>query len=156
MSQSVGNAFEDIVRRTCLRAFKDLLTERVGADPPDYDWICPLYGEIRGKMISLLRKGSSFRVSIEEKMDSVLFEQMLRHQAFETQDLRALVAFIFDTCRRLGSPGRDEATMAKEHEIVALMNSPKGSFKTVVPLLILNANECLDNIYEDLAKLPRS
>ena len=135
------------------KAFYDLLEERVGSDPPDYEWIGRLYQEIRGKLIGLLRKGHPLRIEIEAAMDIQLFDQMIRNKAFDPNDLGKLVCYVFNTCKQLGSPARDRETDAKKQELVALMQSDKGEFKTIVPLFIRSANECLDKIYEDLSNL---
>ena len=63
------NRLTEQVKETYKRAFFDLLEEKVGANPPDYEWLTRLYGEIRTKLISLLREGSQLRVEIEESMD---------------------------------------------------------------------------------------
>ena len=63
------------VRETYKRAFFDLLQEKVAANPPDFEWLTRLYGEIRTKLISLLRVGSPLRVEIEESMDCDFFKQ---------------------------------------------------------------------------------
>ena len=49
------------VKETYQRAFFDLLEEKVASDPPDYDWIVRLYTEIKVKLTSILKKGSTFR-----------------------------------------------------------------------------------------------
>jgi hypothetical protein len=54
------------VKETYQRAFFDLLEERVASDPPDHDWIVRLYTEIKVKLTSILKKGSTFRNEIEE------------------------------------------------------------------------------------------
>ena len=37
------------------RAFFDLLKEKVAETPPAYDWITRLYGEIKKRLLALLR-----------------------------------------------------------------------------------------------------
>ena len=53
----------------------------------------------------------------------------------------------------MGSPGRDAETDEKMEEVIALMNSGKADFSTVVPLYILNINHCLDMMSEDLRQV---
>ena len=39
------NRLTEQVKETYKRAFFDLLEEKVGASPPDYEWLTRLYGE---------------------------------------------------------------------------------------------------------------
>ena len=107
------NRLEQQVKETYKRAFFDLLEERVGSNPPDYDWLTRLYGEIRTKLISLLRQGSSLRGEIEESMDLELFKQMISNAAFNPEDFYGLIRFVFEKCKQLQSPARDVETRCK-------------------------------------------
>lgn len=140
-------------KATCRRAFVDSLTEMMVSDPPAYDWIVKLYGEIRGRLIALLREGSALRNEIEGSMDTDLFSQMIRNDAFKPDDLHKLVSYTFTKCKELGSPARDDETDQKMQEIIEVMQSGTASFATVVPLYIVNINHCIDMVYEDLHQL---
>ena len=141
------------VKETYKRAFFDLLEEKVGASPPDYEWLTRLYGEIRSKLIALLREGSQLRVEIEETMDCDFFKQLISNNVFSPENFYATIRYVFAKCKQLGSPGRDVETDAKLQEIVIFVDSGEATFATLVPLFIKNANECLDTIYEDVQSL---
>jgi len=141
------------VKETYKRAFFDLLEEKVGASPPDYEWLTRLYGEIRSKLIALLREGSQLRVEIEETMDCDFFNQLISNNVFSPENFYATIRYVFAKCKQLGSPGRDAETDAKLQEIVDFVDSGEATFATLVPLFIKNANECLDTIYEDVQAL---
>jgi hypothetical protein len=141
------------VRETYKRAFFDLLEEKVGNNPPDYEWLTRLYGEIKTKLTNLLRQNSSLRREIEECMDCELFHQMISHDAFNPEDFYNLIRYVFEKCKQLGSPARDSETDAKLQEIVDFVDSGEATFATLVPLFIKNANECLDVIYDDINAL---
>ena len=141
------------VKETYKRAFFDLLEEKVGASPPDYEWLTRLYGEIRSKLIALLREGSQLRVEIEETMDCDFFKQLISNNVFSPENFYATIRYVFAKCKQLGSPGRDAETDAKLQEIVGFVDSGEATFATLVPLFIKNANECLDTIYEDVQSL---
>lgn len=134
------------------KAFFDLLKEKVSSNPPDYDWIVNLYREIKHKLTFFLKKGSPYRISIEEGLDVELFDQMLRNDAFKGIEFYNLVNFIFEKCLELGSPGRDSDVKEKREEIFTLMKN-NGTFGDLVPLLIKNANICIDWIHDDLGNL---
>ena len=141
------------VKDTYKRAFFDLLEQKVATNPPDYEWLTRLYGEIRTKLISLLREGSQLRNEIEESMDCDFFKQLISHNVFSPENFYALIRYVFEKCKQLGSPARDTETDAKLQEIVDFVDSGDATFATLVPLFIKNANECLDTIYEDVQAL---
>ena len=125
----------------------------MSGDPPDYGWISRLYGEIRFRLAGLLSRKSTLRLEIEEKMDQTLFDQMIKNDAFDGEDMYKLVCYVFDKCEQLGSPGRDSETREKKKELIDLMRSSGASFSTIVPLFIRNSNYCIDMIYYDLWRL---
>tara|TARA_B100000674_G_C37122000_1_gene593858 strand:- start:21 stop:509 length:489 start_codon:yes stop_codon:yes gene_type:complete len=141
------------VRETYKRAFFDLLEEKVGQDPPDYEWLTRLYGEIRTKLITLLKQNSPLRKEIEESMDCEFFHQLISNNVFSPENFYNLIRYVFEKCKQLGSPARDIETDAKLKEIVDFVDSGEATFATLVPLFIKNANECLDAIYEDIRNL---
>ena len=147
------NRLTNQVKETYKRAFFDLLEQKVGATPPDYEWLTRLYGEIRAKLIALLREGSQLRIEIEESLDCVFFKQLISHDVFSPENFYALIRYVFEKCKQLGSPARDAETDAKLKEIVDFVDSGEATFATLVPLFIKNANECLDTIYEDVQAL---
>ena len=77
------------------RAFFDLLKENVAETPPAYDWITRLYGEIKKRLLALLRAGSDLSQEIESKLDEKLFDQMIRNDAFEGKDMWGLTEYVF-------------------------------------------------------------
>jgi len=137
------------IKETYHKAFFDLLQQKVEQDPPDYDWISKLYLEIRIKLTKLLKPTSTLRTEIEESMDPVIFNQMMRNNAFNGTDLSNLISYTFDKIKQLGSPARDIFTDQKKIEIFDLMKN-NGTFAQIVPLFIKNANICIDFIFEDM------
>ena len=131
------------------KAFFDLLEDKVRGEPPDYDWIARLYGEIRTRLASILKQGSVVRKEIEESMDVELFRQMIENKAFGGAELYNLINLVFEWCKKLGSPARDGEVDKKKFQILGLMRN-NGTFAQIVPLFIKNANECIDDIYKDL------
>jgi len=128
------------VKETYKKAFFDLLEQKVGETPPDYEWLTRLYGEIRTKLITLLREGSQLRNEIEETMDCDFFKQLISHNVFSPENFYAVIRFVFEKCKQLGSPGRDGETDAKLKDIVDFVDSGEATFATLVPLFIKNAN----------------
>jgi len=141
------------VKETYKRAFFDLLEQKVAAQNPDFEWLTRLYGEIKTKLVSLLREGSDLRNEIEESMDCEFFHQLVSNNVFSPEDFYKLIRYVFEKCKQLQSPARDADTDAKLQEIVDFVDSGEGTFATLVPMFIKNANECLDAIYEDVQAL---
>ena len=148
------NKINNQIKSNFHKAFYDLLEMKVKSDPPDYEWITRLFEEIKDRIIFFLKKDSPFRKDIEERLDVELFDQMIRNNAFNGTDFYNLIMYVFDLCLKLGSPARDNDTEMKKNEILELMQNG-GTFATVVPLFIKNANYCLDNIYKDFQNLKK-
>ena len=142
------------IKDTYHKAFFDLLEQKVHEEPPDYDWIFKLYLEIRNKLTKLLKSSSALRIEIEENMDPVIFNQMMRNNAFNGTDLFNLISYVFDKIKQLGSPARDQNTDEKKNQIFDLMKN-NGTFAQIVPLFIKNSNICIDLIYEDMQNLSK-
>ncbi len=142
------------IKETYHKAFFDLLQQKVEQDPPDYNWISKLYLEIRIKLTKLLKPTSTLRIEIEESMDPVIFNQMMRNNAFNGTDLFNLISYTFEKIKQLGSPERDLFTDQKKIEIFDLMKN-NGTFAQIVPLFFKNANICVDFIYEDMHQVSK-
>ena len=106
------------VRETYKKAFFDLLEEKIGQDPPDYEWLTRLYGEIRTKLITLLKQNSPLRKEIKESMDCEFFYQLISNNVFSPENFYNLIRYVFEKCKQLGSPARDSETDVKLKEIV--------------------------------------
>jgi len=143
------------VESTMKTAFFDLLEQKVSTNPPDYDWLTRLYTEIRDKLTRLLKHSSKTRKHIEEQMDPEFFHQLISNNVFEPKSFYALICFVFEQCKALGSPGRDKETDEKLKELLDHYNSGNATFATMVPMFIKNANICIDNIYLDIQNLSK-
>jgi len=144
------------VEETMKKAFFDLLEQKVGEVPPDYEWLTRLYTEIRDKLTTLLKPTSKTRKHIEEQMDPAFFNQLITNNVFEYKSFYALILFVFEQCKSLGSPGREKETDDKLYEILNHYESGNATFKTLVPMFIKNANECIDNIYVDIQNVAKT
>ena len=120
------------------KAFYDLLEIKVNENPPDFNWISRLFDEIKNRITYFLKKDSHLRKDIEERLDTELFDQMIRNNAFNGEDFYKLVNYVFDLCLQLGSPARDKETNEKKNEIIILMTNG-GTFAQIVPLFIKNS-----------------
>lgn len=141
---------EKQVRNTFEKAFFDLLKEKVAEEPPDYDWLIRLYTEIKTKLCKLVKKDSVMWRDMNEKLDPVFFEQLIKNKVFDGKSMYGLIWYTFEKCLELGSPGRDNDTKKARDEVIALAVSADGTFSNIVPLYIKNINKCIDTIYSDI------
>jgi len=141
LREQIENAYKE--------TWSSLLHDKVKENPPDFDWIVRLYNEIKYKLTYFLKKNSPMRKSIEEALDSELFEQMIRHGAFKGPEFYNLVNYIFDISLKLGSPARDNDVKNLRNEILTALSN-NATFAELVPLFFTNANIVIDWIQEDL------
>ena len=141
LREQIENAYKE--------TWSALLLDKVKENPPDFDWIVRLYNEIKYKLTYFLKKNSPMRNSIEESLDSELFDQMIRHGAFKGPEFYNLVNYIFDTSLKLGSPARDNDVKNLRNEILEALSN-NATFAELVPLFFTNANTVIDWVNEDL------
>jgi len=143
--KSIRNQIEE----TYKEVWCTLLHDKVKQNPPDFEWIVKLYKEIKHKLTYFLKQNSSMRKSIEESLDTELFEQMIRNGAFQGPEFYNLVNYIFDTTLKLGSPARDNDVKNLRNEILTALSN-KATFAELVPLFFKNANTVIDWVHKDL------
>lgn len=131
------------------KAYFDLVEEKLTTEPLDYAWVVQLYDEIKFKLIGILKPDSELRNDIEDRMDTELFEQMIRHRAFDYRDLRQLVNYTFDKILSLCAPVRDPDVKAMLDELNEMMDNEM-TIPQVLTKYIEYANDGLDTIYDDL------
>ena len=137
------------IEETYKEVWATLLHDKVKQSPPDFEWIVRLYKEIKYKLTYFLKQNSSMRKSIEESLDTELFEQMIRNGAFQGPEFYNLVNYIFDTTLKLGSPARDDKVKELRDEILTALSN-KATFAELVPLFFVNANTAVDWVHKDL------
>lgn len=147
-------ALQERLRVQMKKAFWDLLEEKVRTDPPDYDWICKLYVELRDRLSSFTMEGGSIHKAIKEGFDTELFSQMLRNQAFEGAEMMSLVDTTFGFVAKLQAPVRDKLLKEKKKEILEYASSG-GEFSVIVPMFLRGAHELMDLIEKDLRALKK-
>ena len=131
------------------KAYFDLVEEKLTTEPLDYAWVVQLYDHIKYKLIGILKPDSELRNDIEDRMDTELFEQMIRHRAFDYRDLRQLVNYTFDKILSLCAPVRDPDVKAMLDELNEMMDNGE-LIPAVLTKHIEYANDGLDMIYDDL------
>jgi len=131
------------------KAYFELVEDKLSTEPLDYAWVVQLYDEIKFKLIGILKPDSELRNDIEDRMDTELFEQMIRHRAFDYRDLRQLVNYTFDKILSLCAPVRDPDVKAMLDELNEMMDNGE-LIPAVLTKHIEYANDGLDMIYDDL------
>ena len=140
---------EQLISFNMKKAYFDLVEEKLTTEPLDYAWVTQLYDEIKFKLIGILKPDSELRNDIEDRMDTELFEQMIRHKAFDYRDLWQLVNYTFDKILSLCAPVRDPYVKAMLDELNEMMDNEM-TIPKVLTKYIEYANDGLDMIYDDL------
>jgi len=140
---------EQLIGFNMKKAYFELVEDKLSTEPLDYAWVVQLYDEIKFKLIGILKPDSELRNDIEDRMDTELFEQMIRHRAFDYRDLRQLVNYTFDKILSLCAPVRDPDVKAMLDELNEMMDNGE-LIPAVLTKHIEYANDGLDMIYDDL------
>ena len=140
---------ENDIHMMCKQAYYDVLYEHISRTPPDYELLIDLFGEIKTRLSSILKKDSPLRLEIEEKLDEKLFQQMICNNAYNEKDFQDLVEYTFEKCKQLGSAARDAYTDEKKNEILNAYQQG-ATFSEMIVLYIRNIHDCLDFMNEDL------
>ena len=149
LTKEQEKALREQIENTYKEVWSTLLHDKVKENPPDFEWIVRLYKEIKYKLTYFLKQNSPLRNSIEESLDTELFEQMIRNGAFQGPEFYNLVNYIFDTVLKLGSPARDNDVKKLRNEILNALSN-KATFAELVPLFFKNANTAADWVSKDL------
>ena len=126
------------------KAFCDKINENVNSDKPDFDWIILLYKEIKDRLLCLVSEGSISYKKINECFDIILFEQMIKNDVFNSNDMINLVNNTYYWINKLQAPVRDSETNDSKNRV--LTSEP---YK-IISVFIIEVNKCIDNIIEDL------
>jgi len=146
-------AFEEQIRQQMRQAFFDVLEQKLASEPPDYEWVIKLYVEIRERIGSLTPNRQDFQAELKEQMDSDLFAQMLRNNAYDATQLHNLVHFVFGRIEFLEAPARNASTRALLATLDQELQKPGCKFSTFVPLFIRHAHTKLDEIEQDIRRI---
>lgn len=138
---------EEQIKTIYYKAFCDKITETITAEKPDYQWILCLYKEIKCRMLALVKPNTKTYKHIDENFDDVLFDQMIRNDAFNLDDLIKLINFNFECIMNLQAPFRDSETLKSKQKVL------ESNFPEIVSIFIIEINKCLDYIVEDLKNL---
>jgi hypothetical protein len=129
------------------KAFCDKINETINSDKPDFDWIILLYKEIKERILVLVTPNSKTYKDIDNSFDIVLFEQMIKNDAFNSNDMIQLVNNSFFWVNKLQAPIRDTETNDSKNKVL------QSDHSKIVCVFIIEVNKCIDNIIEDLKKL---
>lgn len=142
---------EKQIKDTYTKAFTDALKEDLNHD--NFDWVCKLHREIVIRICSIIPKRSDLHDEIAEKMDPILFRQMLDNKCYKGEDFCMMVDYVYSWLLRLCAPVRDEEIQKTLEELYSGMSNK--TFGDLVPLFVVGVHKHLDNIVSDLEKFKK-
>ena len=134
------------------KAFFDLIEKALSEEQPDPEWITRLYAEMRDKLCALTPRRTDMHKEIHYALDVDLFEQMVRHKAFDPADLAKLVAFVFGRLQGLCSPSRDAEVRHSREELEALVAQPDLTFASFAVTFLKSFHATIEDIEGDVAE----
>ena len=134
------------------KAFFDLIEKALSEEQPDPEWITRLYAEMRDKLCALTPRRTDMHKEIHDALDVDLFEQMVRHKAFDPADLARLVAFVFGRLQGLCSPSRDAEVRHRREELEALVAQSDLTFASFAVTFLKSFHATIEDIEGDVAE----
>jgi len=137
------------------KAFFDLIEKALSEEQPDPEWITRLYAEMRDKLCALTPRRIDMHQQIHEALNVDLFEEMVRHKAFDPAELLALVAFVFSRLQGLCSPSRDVEVKGRRGELEDIMAQPDVTFSKFAVAFLKAFHATIEDIENDLAEFKK-
>ncbi|KAI9478917.1 T-complex protein 11-domain-containing protein [Zychaea mexicana] len=104
-SDAEAKTLEQQVRKIATQAFFDAVEDDIKNGLPENS-LPTLLGDIRQRLLGLVRSGSSLHTQISEALDVALIEQQTKQKIF---DLDANLQYVLQVMRQICAPVRDEA-----------------------------------------------
>ena len=121
--------------------------------PPNFDYIVDLYKEIKKRILDITFNKNK-KKEIDEKLDIVIFRQMIENDTFNIFDFINIIDYTFYICLSLGSPQRDHHVKSLKQEVLNSINNIGVYY--AIAVYFHNINQCIDFIYQDLENLKSS
>tara|TARA_Y100000389_G_scaffold202431_1_gene247685 strand:- start:1128 stop:1601 length:474 start_codon:yes stop_codon:yes gene_type:complete len=141
--------FENQIRYNFEKAFIDTLAKNINKDPPDIKWLSELFAEIRTKLMNLTPNNKKIQEEICNRLDLELLQQMLLNSAFDMNDLKQLIDYVFYITLQLCAPVRDRDIQDTQKNLQQMIAENK-SFGEIVSTFVVHANKIIDVIHEDI------
>ena len=132
------------------KAYWDSFKEELDAEPPVYKRVLNMLNEIKERLKSYTPRRNDFKKQIDEEIDVSHIENMIKHDAFNTEELVTIVTFIIDRIKMLESPAENDSTeMWRECLVNKLENDIK--FSDILPNIFKDIFRKLDKIESDIS-----
>lgn len=128
------------------KAYRKLISDTFSNETlsqKDIEWIVKLCGELKLRINKLTPSRQDLHKELDASFDIKLIEQMLKHNAFERQDLVPIVTILHSRIASLCAPVQDEHVSNTFQKI-----NETSSIGTCIEIIIIEINEILDVIYD--------
>jgi hypothetical protein len=140
---------EKQIKENFYKAFYDIIDETINSSNVEYNWIVDLYKEIKNRILKFAKKNSKTYFQIDEEFDIILFEQMIKNEAFDFTSMFKLINNTYKWITTFQAPVRDKETEESKNRVINALNNDT---KKVVSTFIRESNQCIDNIEIDYEK----
>jgi hypothetical protein len=140
---------DEQIKEQFYQAFDNILTQSLSTPNPDWDWVARLYTELRDRLCQLTPRRLDIHENIKESMDVKLFNQMIRNNAFTSEDMWKLVEYVFSIIKSRQAPVRDADTETRRQTLSTEFNKEGMTIAKFLPLFLKLAHVSIDVIEED-------
>lgn len=128
------------------KAYRKLISDTFSNETlsqKDIEWVVELCEELKLRINKLTPSRQDLHKELDASFDIKLIEQMLKHNAFERQDLVPIVTMLHSRIALLCAPVQDENVSNTFQKI-----NETSSIGTCIEIIIVEINEILDVIYD--------
>lgn len=153
---TLDQKFQDHLRDMMLQAYWDILSQELKSEPPVYNQLIKILGEIRDLFCQFVPSRIDIQTEIRDKIDPELIKNMLVNNAFDDENLYNLAKYIISLIKMFQPPAMDSEVTAWEQQMMHQFEGPfeyseflviffKSVFNMINTILI-----CLDQVNQTL------
>lgn len=117
------------------KAYWDLMKEDLEKEPPNTISFINNLKELKNLVVSCVNKKVELRKDIDKVIDVELIDQMIKHKAYQYNDLENIIQYVNDLLWKFQAPIEDENTRIYEREIKEKLKNKENIISVLISFL---------------------
>lgn len=137
------------VNEMAQKAYWDAFVYDLSQEPPKYERLYCILGEVRDKLCKLLKHRDDIKQQIRSSVDPDMVKQMIENNVFDNTEFMKLFTFITEQIKRFHSPSDDSEFENWKTGFVAMLNERK-PYVVILPIFFKEMIKRIDKIENDI------